>query len=428
MTIEVSADALVSTSLPQRPLVEPHLAAHPDNPRHLVAATIVSVTDPADRMLGRCAALASFDGGRTWTAHQFQFPRCYDPWVAVLDDGTAILVALESDNSGAVPHMWLARSVDGGRSWPAALHSFGRSHDHPTLVVDRSHTRSHGALYVTSARTSRDAAGRQRMKTFVARSVDGGRTFAITEHELSNLLSTTTGAAVLDDGTLVVAATSNRRYVTDQRGTVPLRSRLYWAMRADETSRLGPPLLISDTCAGGAGRGWPVIAADLSKAATRGRLYAGCQDTIASGPYLMYSDDGGDRWSDPVRVAPHPAVDENERQNVNIAVNHDGVIGVSWHDRGPETTSTCWDVFAAFSPDGGATFTTPVKVTSQRSCPHDGPNGYAAEFFTFGGHYSGLAAAADGVFHVLWPDSRGRLFELRTATIRVKRNERRAPD
>lgn len=48
LALQVGADQLVSTSLPVRPLVEPHLAANPTNPRHLVGGAIMSVRDEAD--------------------------------------------------------------------------------------------------------------------------------------------------------------------------------------------------------------------------------------------------------------------------------------------------------------------------------------------------------------------------------------------
>ena len=416
----VMPDRLVTASLPARPLVEPHLAADPKNANHLVGAVMISVRDRADLMQTRCAAVTTFDGGQTWLSHSFDFPRCYDPWGAILDDGTAIFVGLETDNNGAVPHMWLYRSSDGGRTWPDAPHSFGRAHDHPTIAVDRSGGRFHGTLYVSSTKVIRDAAGRIRTKAFVARSRDGGRTFATVEHELMNLLTTITSSGVLPDGGLLVLATTNQRYVADDRGSVPLRNRLYWAIRSDDGGQtFGAPMLISDMCAGGAGKGWPAMGVDINTLRP-GRSYALCHDPAGTGPFLMRSDDNGDRWSDPSAVAPAaPAGANDHRQNANLAVNRDGVVAVSWHDRGSTVASTCWNVMVSVSFDGGQTFEGPHQVSTAPSCPATAENGYAQDFFPFGGHYSGLAAAADGSFHLLWSDSRGPRYELRSAQLLV---------
>lgn len=422
LSVQVSADQLVSTSLPERPLVEPHLAANPRNPQHLVGAAIMSVQDRADLLQTRCVAVASFDGGRTWVTHEFSVPRCYDPWVAVLEDGTAIFIGLETDNSGAVPNLLLFRSPDGGRNWSTTPHSFGRSHDHPTMIVDRSGGRFHGALYIASVRVTRDSQGRRRTKAFVARSMDGGQSFAhTTEHEVTNLSSNTMTAAVLPDGALLVPVSTFQRYVADKRVAVSLRHPLYWVIRSDDGGeRFGPPMLISDGCAGRAG--FPSLVVDLSDGPHRGRAYAVCHEGLRSGPYIMRSDDGGDRWSDPLHVPKAPPADAlGQRQTTSIAVNREGIVAVSWHDRGPETSSTCWDVFVAFSGDGGETFTDAHKVSTKPSCPAAGDNGYAAETWPSGGHYSGLAAAADGTFHLFWADSRGERYELRTAPVRVTR-------
>jgi hypothetical protein len=419
-SVEVGSDQLVLAARPGRPLIEPHLASNPRNGQHLVGAAIVSVRQRDDLMQGRCVAVASFDGGRSWVAHEFPFPRCYDPWVAILDDGTAIFVALETTEAGAVPHLWLYRSRDGGRTWTEPPRSFGRAHDHPTLMVDRSGRQFHNALYVTSIRVSRDSQGRTRTKAFVARSMDGGRTFPYTnEHEATNMSSNVMTAGVLPDGTLLLPQSAHQRFVADDRAAVPLQRPLHWALRSDDGGlRLGPPLLITDRCAGPVG--FPSLAVDLSPGAHRGRAYFVCHDGPRSGPYVMRSDDGGDRWSDPVHVPGAVAAgDQGRRQTSSIAVNREGIVAVSWHDRGPDTSSNCWNVTVALSGDGGQSFTDPQRVSTTASCPSTGDNGYTAERFHGGGDYSGLAALPDGTFQLLWADSRRGLFELYTANVRV---------
>jgi hypothetical protein len=425
LTVQVGVDQLITTALPPRPLVEPHLAANPTNPLHFVGGAILSVRDPADRMQSRCVAIATFDGARSWVAHEFDVPRCYDPWVAVLEDGTAIFLALETDNSGAVPHLWRFRSPDGGRTWSTPGHSFGRAHDHGTSIVDSTGGRFHGALYVGSTRVVRDAQGRIRNKTFVARSMDGGQTFAqVTEHEVANTNSGTMTLGVLPDGALLSPVSTFQRYVTDKRGAVSLRQPLYWMIRSDDGgARFGAPMLITDGCAG-QGMGFPSLAVDLSKGAYRGRAYFVCLDGLRSGPYVMRSDDGGDRWSDPLPVPKTaPAHPSGQRGIANVAVNRDGILAISWFDRGPDAASKCWNTFVAFSGDGGESFTHEYKVSSQPTCPQGRDNGYAAEYWAFGGDYAGLAAAADGTFHLLWPDAREKHYQLRTAQVRVSRLE-----
>jgi hypothetical protein len=147
-------------------------------------------------------------------------------------------------------------------------------------------------------------------------------------------------------------------------------------------------------------------------------VYAVYHGADSLGPYVVRSDDGGKRWSDPVHVAVGDRIDQ--RGIYTMAVNRDGILAVSWHDRGSDPASTCWNVFVAFSADGES-FTEPRRISTEPSCPAAGLNAHTAEWKPLGGDYSGLAAAADGAFHLLWPDSRGQYYELRTAPVRVTR-------
>ena len=64
--IEVGEDRPLSLAGQNAPLVEPHLAVNPSNPKHLLAGVIV-VTKP-DMTATDCAPSLSFDGGATWGA------------------------------------------------------------------------------------------------------------------------------------------------------------------------------------------------------------------------------------------------------------------------------------------------------------------------------------------------------------------------
>jgi hypothetical protein len=397
--------------------VEPHLAANPTNPRHLVGAAIMSVRDQADLEKVQCVAMASFDGARTWITHEFSVIGCHDPWVAVLDDGTAIFIGIEIINRSPVD-LKLFRSPDGGRTWSTIPQSFGSNHDHPTLIVDRTAGRFHGALYVVSKHSTRDAAGMWRSKAFVARSMDGGKSFGqIGEHDVMNVNYNTMTAVVLPDGALLVPLSAHHRPVGDKE--VPLRNHLYWVIRSDDGGvHFGVPTLISDACTSG---GFPSMAVDLSNGLRRGRTYALCPDGLQSGPYVFQSDDGGNRWSDAVHVPKTPPTDTGQRKVPSIAVNPDGIVAVSWHDSGPDASNKCWELLVAFSGDGGETFTDPYKVSTKPSCPAAGDNGWSAQRWSFGGDYTGLAAADDGAFYLFWSDSRGQRYELRSAKVRVTR-------
>jgi len=105
----------------------------------------------------------------------------------------------------------------------------------------------------------------------------------------------------------------------------------------------------------------------------------------------------------------------------SIAVNKDDVIGVSWYEIHPKN---CFDVYFTASLDGGKTFLPEVRVSSATSCPDTPQNrGVFDPGMTFGagGDYSGLVTTSDRLFHVVWSDARTGLYQLRTASVRVKR-------
>lgn len=112
IVVEV-ADRRVTINAPDRAALEPHLTAHPQNARHLIAGVFLvkELGDPrkpdfvADMV---CSALTSFDAGTTWIRHDFPDPSCADPWVAMLPGGGALFVGLGQKG------LLVYRSDDGG--------------------------------------------------------------------------------------------------------------------------------------------------------------------------------------------------------------------------------------------------------------------------------------------------------------------------
>lgn len=105
-----------------------------------------------------------------------------------------------------------------------------------------------------------------------------------------------------------------------------------------------------------------------------------------------------------------------------VAVNKDGVVGVSWYDtRDTPGTAPGWDVRFAASNDGGKTWGPSVRVSEKSSVFTE------AMRAKFGrrigpGDTAGLAASADGAFHPLWTDHRTGTPQVWTATVIVKEN------
>ena len=108
-----------------------------------------------------------------------------------------------------------------------------------------------------------------------------------------------------------------------------------------------------------------------------------------------------------------------------LAVNHDGVVGVSWYDashdrREYRSAFRCQRVLFAASQDNGATFSTAMEVSSSENCPDTDLNEETGRRYPAGGEYHGLTTTSDGRFHLLWADSRSGVYQLRRSTVSIE--------
>jgi hypothetical protein len=171
----------------------------------------------------------------------------------------------------------------------------------------------------------------------------------------------------------------------------------------------------------------------------RDRIFCVWSDETSGMPRIMfqYSSDRGRSWSTPRTIdATTPAT--AWQYQPQVAVNKDGVVGVSWFDTRIANDTLRYDQLFAASLDGGESFTPPVRVSSETSSPSS-PGNRALRPSTFthhdslwvqfltaagqwrqGGDYMGLAADAAGAFHPFWADSRGETFQIYTARVRVE--------
>lgn len=398
--IEVGEDRLLSASGPALPLVESQLSTNPNDPKQLLAV-VIQFGSP-DGNNPSCVSWASFDGGRNWIRRVLPIQCFGDPWGAILPDGSAVVVVLGHVN-GLEDNAFLLRSPDGGRTWPDAPLGLGAHRDHPMVIAQGNH------IYVASGGGLRNSANQHRDTVSVVHSQDGGRTFgAPTDVVASNLAYQAEGPVVLSDGTFVVGFHDYHWQIGDKWLVRP-RS---WMLRSTNQGRtFSEPLLVSESCESRGG--WPSMVAD-----GKDRLFWLCIADKFNGVLVQRSEDRGESWSEPVRLNHTEKADSF---TPSIAINKEGVIGVSWyeiHDK------NCFDVYFTASLDGGETFLPEVRVSSATSCPDTPQNkGVFDPGMTFGagGDYSGLAATSDGVFQVVWSDARTGIYQLRTATVSVKR-------
>ena len=421
-SIRVGDPVRLARELEQRPMIEPHIAAHPTDPDHLLAAMMVS-TSSAERAevqpRMRCSSFLSVDGGRGWARHDFPTTECFDPWVAITPDGRAVFLALGRDPSLPDQERGLLvyRSPDGGRMWDPTPVSLGAPQDHPTMVADRSAPERAGWIYIISSQRSRTEEGKARRAVFVARSRDAGKTFDAPVRILpSNRFHNAEVPVVLSDGTLVVS------FIDDTWTATPELPRRGWVARStDGGQSFSLPLFVTDAC-GPPQFALSAFAVDASRGPSRDRLYFACNKLGGDGVLVTASADGGETWSDAVPIHSAPPADATAWRHVRaMTVNDRGVLGVIWVDRWTQPDDRrCYEVLFAASTDGGRSFVPAQRLSRERHCMDPEANGANIRRWPTAGDYFGLTAAADGRFHAVWPEARdGDTLQLWTAAVEV---------
>ncbi|PYR17172.1 MAG: hypothetical protein DMF94_24875 [Acidobacteria bacterium] len=419
-TVRIAPPTEVARETEPRRFSEPHLAVHPGNPNHLLAAAFVlPVSGTLDEMRAaqRCATFVSSDGGHTWRRQLFPFVDCADPQVAVFPDGQAVFLAL-AEVPGVLPKRsnWLfaVHSPDGGVMWDDAPTVVGRPHDHPAIAVDLTSPARKGVLYVTTHHEPRDENGELVTSVFVARSRDSGKSFDDPTTLIpNNLHNFGEMPAVLTDGTVVAS------FVDDATGRPYFPRRRAWVVRSsDGATTFSPPLFVNDVCGSPPSFQLSALVADTSDGPFRDRLYFACRQSGGGSVVVTASGDRGDTWNRPgVAVGTSP-VNADARRVMTMAVNNKGVLGVLVVERRAKTGDQCLSADFYASLDGGASFTPPAEVSAS-SCGTSPVDAIAERMFPTYGDYFGLVTSPDGRFRAMWPEMRDGHSVLLTTVIDV---------
>ena len=440
--IRVGPDRQVSAANPDRDHYEVRIAAHPEDPEVLLAASM-AVSDTADRF--DVLVYRSSDGGETWRPTLDVDPESGegDPDLAFGPEGEAYLVEL-----GGGPEV-LHRSPDGGRTWeePKPV-DYG---DRPFLAVSGVGSEHPGRVHVHSSDRTDPLDGERGESALSVFSVDSAGSDVVsrtTRHVDGDRYVLASGeSTVLSDGTLVLLYPERRdrseigRYegstAPDPRKGDPPSARLKALVSRDGGESFGPARTVArwyHRFGRGRTATIPALAADTSSGPFRDRLYAAWTD-FRSGRgqiLLSHSEDRGRSWSDPVVVnrGGGPAF------RPTLAVNDEGVLGIAWHDRRDSPTGLGYTVRFAASLDGGETVEPGVRVSEEpfryawdaglltmgMDGASDGTHRADVSLHSFneiGGHTAGLTVDASGRFHPLWVDNRTGVSQAWTAPVTV---------
>ncbi|HET9178248.1 MAG TPA: sialidase family protein [Terriglobia bacterium] len=406
---------------------EPYIAAHPKDANSL----IISTMERLDAVGGggfTAQAYLSSDAGQTWSASDLpglryalrkgQFLTVQDDWITFAPNGDAYYSALPTTLDRRQPIL-VFRSIDKGRSWSGPTEVGAGGFDQPKTTVAFRDGKVRLYLAVST--------GRGRAVWLV--SDDSGKSFkALAPIKAGAKPYRALNPLVLADGSVLLPYS----------GYLPHSTPRVYVMRSEDGGlTFQTPVLVPRMDR--ASQDTLNFAIDLSYGKNRGGIYAAWEegefgrniaregDRLARhgirarrDVMVAHSTDMGRTWSAATILR---AEGRGPSDLVTMAVSRDGVVGVLWvQNERYEVDQRSYDVWFAASADGGESFCSPLRVSSETSRPAAGLN----PEFSFasgwgGGDYIGLAASADGSFHAAWIDARDGAFRLYTARIEARR-------
>jgi hypothetical protein len=431
--------------------VEPQLAVDPTNPAHAVAiwqqdryqsgggarALVVSVTfnaaDPAGASWSTPAAIPGFNAAVPNPA----FGRYTDPWVSFAPNGDLYATALATTFTGPFPShtaSLVVKSTDGGFTWsapttliddqaPPGTDPIDLANDKEAVTADPTNS---SYAYVVWDRLNHPSDSQNfnafhgvpfREDALFARTTDGGATWEPAQNLTNfqaNMSAFGNQIVVEPDGTLVDVFTlgngsGKQKPQAGQSVVGVMRSTDHGATWSDIIT--GPAIEampVTDPDTGALVRdGDPLL--DVTVDPHNGNLYAVWADGRFSNSThediaFSMSTDGGQTWSDPIKVNQTPTTipaGDQQAFTPSVAVNRDGTVAVTYYDfrnndAGPGLATDYWLVHASsnFTSPGswaaGELRLTNTSFNMENAAPTS--RGY------FLGDYEGLAAAGNNFY------------------------------
>src|SRR5438067_1708057 len=141
---------------------------------------------------------------------------------------------------------------------------------------------------------------------------------------------------------------------------------------------------------------YPLPAMNVDK--RTGAVYVSWADSRNGNPdiYFTNSTDGGKSWGTNHRINDN--TDSSQQYMVDLAVDSTGKVHAAWEDR----RNGNWNIFYSNSTDGGQTWNTNVRVSSE-----DTPGTLDRP-----GDYFALEAGPNDYIYVVWTDGRGPDYDI----------------
>jgi hypothetical protein len=381
---------------------ETSVSVNPKNPLNLVASA-------------NWVHFASIDGGRSWKSIQYTTVGAgVDPNVAFNAQGVLIRQGITLGNPA--PFLWVDRSLDGGLTMPDGLRTEAYiplgagGPDQGIMTVDTVSSSPYvGTIYeIVSDYSAVPIYTRIGFGLILFVSRDGGATWSA-PIDISdcpdNLQEPSSYITTGPKGEVYAAWPSGCHGQNQYMFTRSLDGGRTWSANTSirNMSSRSPFVLTDDV------RGNTTIDVDRTNGPNRGTIYISGNDSYSADAWLVRSTDGGNSWSSPIFLSDGPRGPYKYyfQSHINVAPN--GRVDAAWYDTrnwgGTDINSVNYDVYYAYSTNGGVSFSPSVRVTTVSStkrtnCPTQNPCGDRQI-----GEYMGLASDSTRAMPV-WTDRR----------------------
>ena len=405
----VQEKSIVNRFSNETPNVEPYIAINPTNQKNIVVGS-VNLTQNG----WECISTISVDGGRTWVESSLNFPdellMTADPYLAFDNEGN-LYYALLGDNGQKI-NLGITESNDGGFTWATSYFvDVGDKYgfDHSTLAIDNFTSSPFlGNIYLAAHTYFNDNSGQEMVAPFFSN-------YSKVSNQVNSKLIYNPSRNNLNNGNIVINSNGTIFFFyfvfMDEHRNWLDNHMLYVIQSKDGGHSFSDPILVSDRFTAY----FPDAAIDRYSA-FKNRIYVTYPYVYGNRISLNYLADGVEEWSKPNQVSDSLAV--NPLMS-SVAVNKDGIVGVSWFDDRNNIGENCYDIYFSYSTDGGNTFSKDYRISSQSSCPNTPKNAEAFSRFSRGGDYHTLTSDKNGSFYIAWPDARDGIFTTYFAEIKV---------